>query len=485
VRRLGASRFSSAAALLLFSVHPIHVEAIANIVGRAEILAALFTFLALWLTTMTGEWRVGGRIISPAPAVTRLASWGAAAALFLALGSKEVALAAPLLMMALEILLRPRRPGQGVAWWLDRAAALAPMALAMLAYLIMRVRALELLFSLQPTHPSDNPLLLMEGVERAATALGLIARYVALLLYPIGLSADYSGPVISAEQGLLAFRPLFGTLILLGCIACLLYAARSPLRAFASLLFLCPYLVVGNLLFDVGTIFAERLMYMPSAGFCLMLSLLLGAAGMGANDRPELFSRSLASAALFVLVAGLAVACWARCLDWRDDESLFLAAMRAQPDSPRASFIVGKRLRERGERQRALELFERSIELFPEHARAMTEKGTLLGERGELERAERSFAEALTIDPAYGLAHYNRGVALRHLGRLRPAERALLKAVLWEPDMAKAWAELGDLYLQTERYPEAEQAYRRGIEFGRADLLPRLLRAEKAEELIP
>jgi tetratricopeptide (TPR) repeat protein len=346
-------------------------------------------------------------------------------------------------------------------------------------FVIMRVRALELLFSLQPTHPSDNPLLLMEGAERTATALGLAARYAALLLYPIGLSADYSGPVIPAEAGLLAFRPLIGTLILLGCVACILYAAGSRLRAFAAILFLLPYLVVGNLLFDVGTIFAERLMYMPSAGFCLLLGLLLGAAGVAENGRPELYSRSLPAVALCVLVAGLTVASWARCLEWRDDESLFRAAMRAQPNSPRAHFIVGKLLHERGERRQALELLERTVELYPEHAHALIEKGMLLGGQGELERAERLFAQALAIEPANALARYNHGVALRRLGRLRAAERALLKAVLWGPGLAKAWAELGNLYLQAERYPEAEQAYRRGIGLGRRDLRPRLRRAER------
>jgi tetratricopeptide (TPR) repeat protein len=476
IRRLGADGFASSAAVLLFCIHPIHVEAVGGIVGRAEILAALFSFLALWLISHTG---------ASSPGKGRLASWSAALCLFAALGSKEVALATPLLLVGMVLLFRPRERGGDGSWWVGRAAVLAPALLAALIFIALRIRALEFLFSLQETHPADNPLVLMSGAERAATALGLLARYAKLLFFPVGLSADYSGPVIEAEGALFALRPVIGTLILLGCLALLLNPAgrrgrngRAPLWSFAALLFLAPYLIIGNLLFNVGTVFAERLAYLPSAGFCLMMGLLLSGFARRTMSGSAGGSFRLALIALAALVAGFTVSTWARCLDWHNDETLFTSAMTAQPHSPRAHYIVGKLHGDRGDDAAAVRLLERTIELYPAHTAAWSEMGVIRGRRGEFERASESFREVLRIAPENGTAHLNLGIAMHSLGRLHEAERSLRKAVMWDPLEAKGWAELGNIRLELGKPSQAAEAYRRAISLGRRDVIERLRLAE-------
>lgn len=476
VRRLGADGFASSAAVLLFCIHPIHVEAVGGIVGRAEILAALFSFLALWLMSHTG---------SSSSVRSRMASWGAAICLFAALGSKEVALATPLMLAAVALLFSGHRESRGASWWIDRAAALAPSLLASMLFVALRIRALEFLFYLQETHPADNPLVLMSGVERAATALGLLARYSKLLLFPVGLSADYSGAVIEAEGAMLALRPVIGTLVLLGCLALLLRPlsrrgrnGRALLWSFSAFLFLAPYLIVGNLLFEVGTIFAERLAYLPSAGFCLMMGLLLSRFARRTTRGSAGGSFRLALLALAALVGGFTVSTWARCLDWHNDESLFTSAMRVQPDSPRAHYIVGKLHGDRGADENALRLLERTIELYPAHAAAWSEMGVIRGRRGEYERAAEIFREVLRIAPENATAHLNLGIALHSQGRLEEAERSLLKAVMWDAFEAKSWAELGNVRLELGKPSQAAEAYRRAVALGRRDVVERLRLAE-------
>jgi Flp pilus assembly protein TadD len=439
-------------------------------VGRAEILAALFSFLSLWMMSHTG---------SPSRGKARIAAWGAALCLFAALCSKEVSLATPLLLAAVALFFSG---GNGIR----RAAALAPSVLAALLFVGLRIRALEFLLSLQATHPADNPLVLMDGVERAATALGLLARYASLLLFPVGMSADYSGPVIEAEGALFALRPVIGTLILLGCLALILRplgrrgrSARAMLWSFAALLFLAPYLVVGNLLFDVGTVFAERLAYSPSAGFCLMMGLLLSGFARRSTRGNGAGSFRLALIALAALAAGFTVSTWARCLDWHNDETLFRAAMRAQPRSPRAHFIVGKLHGDRGEDEEALRLLKRTTELYPAHSSAWSEIGVIHGRRGEFERAAEIFREVLRIAPEHAQAHLNLGIALHSLGRLREAERSLLKAVQWDPSDPKSWAELGNIRLDRGDHQGAASAYRKAVSLGRRDVLERLRLAER------
>jgi hypothetical protein len=488
MRRLGGDAVVCASGALLFAVHPLHVEAIANVVGRAELLAALFSFLGLMALSHSGAWGEGPRP-GTSHARHRLAAWIAALLLFMALGAKEVAVGTILLYVGMELLFRPRGSG-GAGFWISRAAALAPSALAALLYLGCRVHALESLLALQQPHPMDNPLVTLEGAARTATALGLATRYVFLLLYPVGLSADYSGPAISVEAGHLAPLPLLGLLLLTGCLVAIVRPlwcgprnAGARRWSFAALLFLAPYLIIGNLFFDLGTIFAERVIYLSSSGFCFMFGLLFGGiaarSARPAPGRAPAFSGKLVLLAQATLVAGFMVMSWARCHDWRNDETLFAASSRARPSSPRSHFIVGKMAADRQDNTEALERFETAIALYPDYAAAWGEKGVAHGRREEYALAEQAFGEALRINPSYSDAHLNLAIALRRQGRAGEAERSLRRAALWDPASPKTWAELGNLYLEHRRFRAAAEAYRRAIALGRADLEPRLREAEQ------
>jgi tetratricopeptide (TPR) repeat protein len=499
--RLGTGLSAAAAAMLLFAVHPVHVEAVGSIVARAEILAAGFSLLALWALTHAGPW--AGRQGSPGR--QRLAAWGAAAALFLALGSKEGALVTPVLMVLLEISFRAPPAGRWRPWLVERAAALVPSALAVQLYLVLRIRALEG-FPLQGPHPLDNHLVLLDGVERLATALGLVVRTLWLLLFPVNLSIDYSGHVIPVESGIWAWRPLLGLLLLAGALALLLarFVRRSPWRlslaprepagswpvvSLAAGLFLLPYLIVGNLLTDVGTIFAERLLYFPSTGFCLLFGVVLSRLAWTYPAFPtwsEVQRVRLIGVALTILLGAFCLQSWGRALAWRDDATVFAAAVRSHPESPRAHFIVGKAHLESGREDEALAAFDRTLALWPSHVPALIERGTILGKRGRFAAAEAAYAEALLHAPGNPLALLNLGIALHRQGRLAEAERALRKATLTRsgpdgeplPAGAKAWAQLGHIRFDAGRFGRAAEAYRMAIDLGRDDLRSRLREAE-------
>jgi Tfp pilus assembly protein PilF len=457
--RLGSGRRAAATATLVFAVHPVHVEAVAGIVGRAELLAALGGLGSLLILTFTGGW----------------APWGAALALGLALGAKETALGVPILMLVLQLGVRPPDGPHG-ARLLHRLGALAPSIAVVLAYLAVRAWVLETAFALQQPHPADNFLVLSPGPERAATALGILARAAAVLIAPIVLSADYSGHVIEPESGLLRGRPLAGLALLAALVVTVVRpwlvqrsaCPRAHHTAFAAALFLVPYLVTGNLLVLVGTIFAERLLYLPSAGFCLLVGLLVERLG-GAPRR-----RLVVAAAVVALVGAFGARTSARCREWRDDGTLFAAAARAQPRSPRAWFVLGLRAADRGDDARALELFSRVIELWPEHVPARFQKAMAHARRGELAEAEPPFQEALRLNPQDATTRLNYGIALNRQGRWVEAESMLRKALVLDPGSARAWAELGNVRFNAGRYAGALGPYRRAIALGRADLRERL-----------
>lgn len=447
-RRIGVPARTAFFAGLLFALHPVHVSVVAGLVGRAEILAALFTLTALLLQSHAGRWSApGARAGGAGPVGARLAAWGAALCVFLALGSKEVGLAAPFLLLALELGFRRPLPGMPLGRFVvERAAALAPSALALTIFAVLRVRALGVFPGLQRPRLSENVLVGLDGWSRFSTALAVAARYLRLLLFPHPLSADYSGNVIRAETSPWAPLPFLGLAWL-----CLLFAlALAPLwkrgrppwlrASFASLVFLVPYLSVGNLLVLVGIGFAERLVYLPSAGFCLLCALALDA--VFRMDAP---TRARARRAAWVLaaLAIVALALWktrAATLDWRSPETLFAAAARAAPDSPRAQFTLGKIRLDQGRTEEALRLFQRTVELWPQFSAAWYERGMIEIRRGEPDLAGHSLEQALRVNP-------------------------------WHADAAAALAELR---LASGHPREALLLYRRAARLGRADVVPKM-----------
>ncbi|MBZ5640173.1 MAG: tetratricopeptide repeat protein [Acidobacteriia bacterium] len=484
-RRCGASWHLAAAAGLLFAVQPVHSGAVSGLVGRAEVLAALFTIGALLAHTAAGPWG-GARRSRLAPAAPYLSG----AMVFLALGSKETAIAAPFLLAALDLAFRPPERHRRLEWLGARAFALAPTVVASLAFLALRARALGSAFAVQKPVLADNPLVALHGVERVATALGLAARAAGLMILPLRLTPDYSGPVIPRETGILAPLPLAGVLVLLvlallALAPALLRPARSAggpdpfglLRrsAFAATFCLLPYLVVGNLLVPIGVIFAERLLYLPSAGFCLLVAC--AAEEVLARSRPTGGARRPIAAALLTLLAaaclGAAVRTSRASAEWRSDERLWEAAVRSTPTSPRAQFTLGKIREEHGRDGEAYELFDRATRLWPYFSSAWYEKGLLLSKRGDLAPAEAAFRKAIDQNPRLEGAVLGLGAALERLGRREDAARALREAAGRLPRSAGIAEALGDVLFRSGRYGEAADAYHRAASLGRPDLAAR------------
>lgn len=486
LRRLGSSPPTTTAATVLFAVLPAHLEAVANVVGRAELLAALMTLLALLCFSRTGGW-------STAAAATRARrrafSWAAGLLLLLALASKEVALAALPLMLVLSRVYRPAQPRR----WIDHVGAWTPSALALLFYLGLRVAALESWIALQRPPATDNPLVLLHGGARLATALSLLPRYVGLLLFPGRLSADYSGTVIPEQPGLLAPGPLLGLalLVFLALLALAPFLRRdsaagrhsAQLLASGAFIFLLPYAVMGNLILPIGTIFAERLIYLPSAGFCLLLGWLIGAIARGLPFPEGLPARRWKTAFFVVLTliaAAHAIHSHARAREWRDDRTLFAATLRAYPNSPRALFIVAGDLAEQGQYVQAIQHYDRLLSLHPDHPAAAHEKGIALARLGRFAEAAETLGEAVRLRPTSARAHVNLALAQRQAGGVREARRSLRMALVYDDTDPRAWAELGNLELEQREYRRAVEAYRRAIALGRHDLAPRLQMAREA-----
>jgi protein O-mannosyl-transferase len=398
LRRLfGARRGAALAAAVLLAAHPLHAEAVTYVVGRAELLAALCGLAGylVWL---------GGRGAA-APAATGV--------LFaLAAGSKESALAWGLMLVLHRAGLfadgrgyRTLGAGRRDAMARD-AGALAGFA----AYLVARRLALGSLFGLGAVSAIDNPLYGAPIGPRILTALEVAARGLGLLLWPARLSADYSFDAIPLRTNPIGLAGLLALAIAAGLAAAWWARRRAPLFTWAAAFWFVLLLPVSNLIVPIGTIMAERLLYLPSLGAIALLAL----AGGALVARAPRWAPWLAAA----LVLALAGRTWARNRDWVDDRALFRAAVATEPRSVKARANLGAVL-------------------------AKSERADDLVEAG------RQYRAALAIAPAYLPALDGLGYVLT-LQRSYDAARATLhEATERYPTNPEPWVRLGNLELET------------------------------------
>jgi len=401
----------------------------------------------------------------------RTAAWAMGLATFLALGSKEAAAALPALLLVQEAAFRPGAWRQLVS----RLAVFAPTALAIVSYAVLRTLALGAVPGGPPAPFSDNPIAALTGASRVATALALVPRYAALLLWPRHLSVDHSGHVIADEPSLLRVLPLLGMVLLAGFGALTILALlrrASPASGTAAALTLLPYLVVGNLLHLIGVAFAERLAYLPSAG---ALALAAVAAEALLRWRPRL-GRPVALVSGTVLLVALFLGRDAAG-HWRSHEAVFEQAVRATPRSPRAHFTLAMIRLEQGRLEEAQAGFTRTIALWPTFAQAWYQKGVVHARRQDYGAAVAAFAEASRLAPQDPNAAADLGVALHRLGRHAEAERQLRRVLGRFGALPNVAGELGELLASQGRLEEARVLLAQAVAGGRRDLAPALAAA--------
>jgi hypothetical protein len=298
-----ARRWAGEAAALIagvvFAVHPVHVEAVANVVGRAELMATTFTLLAVYA------------------AVERQSVAWSTVCWILGLLSKETAVVAPALIAAVWLLDRdrpappPRRLALFVGCWIAAAVA----------YAVVR----ELVLSPYPGTLATAPVFWGQSpVAVRLTAFAALADVARLLVFPLTLRADYSPNERTIVSTPLDWRLWVGLLCLVswGLLLWLAWRRRRAGEAVGLAWIALAYALVANLLFPIGVLMAERTLYLPSAG----LAVAAGGLARAVRARPL----TLLVAAVALLGGGLTAL---RVPVWRSDFRVTLSVLEDAPAS--------------------------------------------------------------------------------------------------------------------------------------------------------
>jgi hypothetical protein len=313
-RRLTNARVACAAGVL-FAIHPIHVEAVAGLVGRAELLCTLATLVGLIL------------FLKP---MTALRGLSILTCMVVAMLSKEQGILFPLMLLAIT----PHRTQmlnmhltsdnvkreRGVMGILS-----ALICILAAAYLIFREQHFGFAWDRGHLDWAVNPLVRSVGLDKIFMPVTLLGRYTALLLAPAKLSIDYGARVIGWTVNWRQPYVYLGFSSLAAWSAFTVWASRGRRWAmvFCLTALAISYGIVSNAIVLIGTNFGERLMYLPSAFILIVIAALLDRA-----LKPRAF------AAIVVILAALgAVRAFTYARLCNDPPALYLSDLRDQPDS--------------------------------------------------------------------------------------------------------------------------------------------------------
>jgi protein O-mannosyl-transferase len=453
-------RTAALAASALWGVHPLLTESVTNIIGRSDMLAAAGVLGAL-LCYRAAARGTGARQIA--------AVAGVAVAAGVAVWSKESGVVAIALLPLYDLTFLRGLPGRA------RAAAIAAAAIPMALYFVVRAGVLAH-FPAGPTPYTDNPLISAPFWTARVTAFQVIAKYLGLLVWPARLSADYSYSEIPAAVSAVGYIGL-ALCVAAGALAILAWRRHKPLF-FSILFFFIALAPVSNVFILIGSVMAERFLYLPAVGFILAVVYGLRVLVERAPQRRVAVGYALA----FVLLVFTGRA-YNRNSDWNDERRFWESVTENAPNSYKGHISLASKLPldRRADRDRATAEIARTLAILaplPDLQNAPLAyrmAGSIyrnMGDEVALGRAEPDgtepkdwYQKALEVLFRSQSMELARDQAYRDLNAKRGTPR-----VTFLP--ADLYFEIGRTYLRMANQLQAISFYERGRDLGsNADLL--------------
>jgi len=434
-------------AALWFAVHPVHVEAVANGVGLAELLAAAGYLAALLAYLADGSAAGAGVRGGPRRAWLTVAVLVASAVAF---GAKENAITLPAVLL-LGDAWQARREGRPVGGALrSHAFLLAAVVTLALGYLAARAHALG---------PEFGGGAVASGIEgespvgRALVMAPAALVWLRWLIWPVHLSADYLPDVFvpSARLGLAQVAGLVA--VALAALAAWKVRRRLPGVTVGFVFGLVTASLAANVVVPTGVLLAERLAYLPSVGAAIAVGALWEAAPRGRYTWPV-------TATILALLAARTIE---RIPVWRDEQRFLAALVRDAPESYRTHWALGAEAFRQGRRADGEREMLTAIRIYPSDPAVLQELGEQYLEAGVFAPASRLLLASYRVDTTRSDAAVRGVFALLKGGQPDSAARAGAAALRRFPEAVPLLVVTEQAYLASGQPRQALALARRAV----------------------
>lgn len=427
------ARFAPLITALFFIVHPIQTEAVTYISGRADSMAALFMFLAVFFYLKHSR---NQKIMHISLATI---------CFIFALLSKETALILPFLILLVDVSF----PENKLSFKKKLKSCYLPFIVVTLVYVMLRATVLNFLD--RPLFIANAPLSL-----RMMTSAKTFVIYLRLLVLPFNLHMERSLPFVTSimDKGVIASLGILTASSIL--------IARSYKRSrglfFAGAWFFLTLLPVSNLV-PINSNMAEHWLYLPSIGFFLLI----------AQGAEKLLTKRKAIKLItaILLISSLAFYSYLtikRNQDWRDPETFFKDILKYSPKSSEAHNSLGAVYKKSNQVKLAAAQFKLAIEADPNNYKAYGNLGSALREQKRYNLAISAYKKAIRIRSDIPGLYNNLGNVYADNDDWQEAKEMFDYALTLYPEFALAYINLGKVYYSTGKIDLAIKQYRRAVE---------------------
>ena len=427
--RFGNSRWLPYIAVLIWLIHPLHIQSVTYIVQRMNSMVSMFYILAMLCYTRAR--------LTQSPTIKWLLAAACLVSGILALGTKETATTLPGFILLYDWFFFQDLSRQ----WLKRHL---PFLIGVFILLI----GVSLIYL--DGHPFERilsryELLNFTLTQRVVTEFRVVILYLSLLIYPHPnrLNLDYDFPI--SHSLIDPITTLAALMVIVGLIgiACLL-AKKDRLISFC-LLWYFGNLVIESSLIGLELVFEHRT-YLPSMLISLMVTVLA--------DR-VVRSKYLKIATICAITMVFSAWTYERNMIWSNAVTLWGDTVSKSPQKVRPHNNLGNALKSQGKIEEAIVHFNQALQINPAYAKAYNNLGTALAAQGKTEEAIKNFGIALSINPGNAEAHSNIGVALATQGKIEKAIAHFKTALNLKPDHAKVHSNLGAAFVRKGQLQEA------------------------------
>lgn len=436
--RLTAARWSSAFVAVLFALHPLHVESVAWVAERKDVLSALFGFITLHLyTAYVTKQQQSLYILS-------------LSAFALGLMSKPMLVTLPVVMLLLDY------------WPLERfrdnttheAGRAVALVKEKIPFLACALGSGIITIYAQQMSGAMTTLLAIPIQLRCKNALLAYVTYIGKTVWPRNLAVYYPFPAdIPLWQALGAFL-----LLSLATIATIRSRRRYPYLMAGWFWFLITLAPVIGIMQVGAQSMADRYTYLPLIGLFIMVAWGI----------PDLLKRVRQRPVILALLAAMAITAvttltWLQLGYWHDSISLYRHTIEVTSNNRLAHYNLGVALAAHNEPDAAIREYRETLRITPSDADAHSALGVMLINRGELAAAIRELQEAIRFRPDFMSAHNNLGIALSKNGHPQAAIREFREALRLKPDFAEAHNNLGVAMSNNDEPDQAIREIREAI----------------------
>ncbi|XP_076247643.1 protein O-mannosyl-transferase F38B6.6 [Calliopsis andreniformis] len=451
--------------IALFAVHPIHTEAVSGIVGRAELLCALF----MWLSILFYNYSIKAKKI--------LYRWcsmcGCITSIAIAMLCKETGITAIAICGIYDLVIVNKMLPFNMITCITRKFSYKEMKnfielkqkllirlfILFVSCLVLIVSRFSIMGFKAPTFQTvDNPASFMDNMFlRLLNYNYIYCLNMWLMICPQWLCFDWSMgciPLITTYDKRIIFIFIFWLVFAKLIVYIFSYYEDIIIRhsIIGLAILIIPFLPASNIFFNVGFVLAERTLYIPSAGYCILFVI-------GLQKLCNRVPMQYALLAFTLLTSVFFAKSWIRSNEWKTETSLFRSALYVCPLNAKVHYNIAKNAADAGNFTLALYEYQEALRLNPNYAQAMNNLGNLLKDQRKYSEAETLFKRAIELQEDFATAWMNLGIVLSALKKYNESEKSYLTALSYRNKYPDCLYNLGVLYLEQKDYDRALKAW--------------------------